>query len=55
MAPVNAIFTNIAIFVTFAFGALVIMIHGWDLIMFRHKKCGRQKAAPKPQNRKSQR
>ena len=38
MATLNAIFTSVAIFMTFAFGALVILIHGWDLIMFRHKR-----------------
>ena len=37
MATLNAIFANVAIFMTFTFGALVILIHGWDWIMFRHK------------------
>ena len=37
MATLNAIFSSVAIFMTFTFGALVILIHGWDWIMFRHK------------------
>ena len=37
MATLNAVFANVAIFMTFTFGALVILIHGWDWIMFRHK------------------
>ena len=37
MATLNAIFANVAIFMTFTFGVLVILIHGWDWIMFRHK------------------
>ena len=37
MSTLNAIFSSVAIFMTFTFGALVILIHGWDWIMFRHK------------------
>ena len=37
MATLNAIFSSVAIFMTFTFGALVILIHGWDWLMFRHK------------------
>ena len=52
MATLNAIFSSVAIFMTFTFGALVILIHGWDWIMFRHKivqEAGRRAEAAEKQ------
>ena len=36
MTRVNLIFSNVATFMTFAFGVLVIITHGVDRIMFRY-------------------
>jgi len=36
MTTANAIFTNVAVFMSVAFGGLVIITHGIDQIMFRY-------------------
>ncbi len=36
MTTANAIFTNVSVFMTVAFGCLVIVTHGIDQIMFRY-------------------